>query len=118
MFNIWFNTFFVEGGVLEAPKRTIDKANKDKKHKIYPETFQVNFEFDTIEGDAASAEATSRAIAEQEALAIAGGGDAAAGATPSSPSERPEGAWDDADLTTDDEDDDEDEWEGLPIADV
>lgn len=47
MFNIWFNTFFIQGKKMIAHKLEIDKANKDKKHKVFPETFAVEFEFDT-----------------------------------------------------------------------
>ncbi len=36
MFHLWFNTFFIENNKLSLPKKEIDKANKDKKHKIYP----------------------------------------------------------------------------------
>ena len=43
----WFNTFFVQEDKMVAPKMTIDKANKDKKHKIYPESFAVEFQFET-----------------------------------------------------------------------
>lgn len=110
MFNIWFNTFFIQGKKMLAHKLEIDKANKDKKHKVFPESFAVEFEFDTLEdigGGAASA------VAVQEAAAASGAGSAEGGSGAAA------GGWgDDADLTTDDEDDEDDEWEGLPVSDL
>lgn len=43
MFFTWFNPFFVENNVETVHKPLIDKANKDKKHKVYPEDFYVQF---------------------------------------------------------------------------
>jgi hypothetical protein len=51
MFHLWFNTFFVENNVLSLEKSTIDKANKDKKHKIYPGSFRVDLLFESPEGE-------------------------------------------------------------------
>lgn len=109
MFNIWFNTFFVEGGKMVCIKPQIDKAAKDKKHKIYPESFRVVFEFDQIEGmDDVKTQQAKVAAAQQELAAATDGGDFGA----------QDEKWDDGDLTTDDDDEDDDEWEGLPISDV
>lgn len=122
MFNIWFNTFFIKDDKLTAVKATIDKANKDKKHKVFPEGFTVEFIFETAEGETEAYEAQNAKVAGAEATAadaagmVGGGGD---GPAPASEAKSPgEDRWDDADLTTDDEDDEEDEWEGLPITDV
>jgi len=117
MFNIWFNTFFIESGKMTAEKITIDKANKDKKHKVYPESFSVAFDFEELNvGDDQGSEAVAKVV-DQELAATSAAGvateDGAAGG-----GARTDGAWDDADLTTDDDDDDDDEWEGLPISDV
>eukprot|EP00035_Acanthoeca_spectabilis_P020746 m.434434 g.434434 ORF g.434434 m.434434 type:complete len:385 (+) comp17715_c0_seq1:180-1334(+) len=113
MFNVWFNTYFLKDNKLYAPKPTIDKANKDKKHKIYPEDFAVEFIFDSAPGE-------SELYDEQAAVVTAAVSDGATGADApqGSAASPPDDGPDDADLTTDDEDDDEDEWEGLPITDV
>ena len=69
MFHMWFNTFFVENNTLVIPKSEIDKvcfsarvesnpthacgqASKDKKHKIFPENFSVEFTFEPIDASA------------------------------------------------------------------
>lgn len=109
MFNIWFNTFFLREDRLFAPKPTIDKANKDKKHKIYPEDFAVELSFDSAPGESELYDEQSSAAAS---CGVASGADAPSGAAAGDDDP------DDADLTTDDEDEDEDEWEGLPITDV
>lgn len=41
----WFNPFFVSGDVLGLPKAEIDKAHKDKKHKLFRSDFQLQFGF-------------------------------------------------------------------------
>eukprot|EP00041_Stephanoeca_diplocostata_P017618 m.359794 g.359794 ORF g.359794 m.359794 type:complete len:381 (-) comp20763_c0_seq6:252-1394(-) len=110
MFNIWFNTYFVKDDILHAPKATIDKANKDKKHKVYPETFAVEFEFDAAPGESE----LHLALASEKALE----GSKGDGGDGSKDGAAEEDGWDDADLTTDDDEDDDDEWEGLPITDV
>jgi hypothetical protein len=51
MFHMWFNTFFVENKKLVLQKGTIDKANKDKKHKIFPSSFAVEFAFEDVDSD-------------------------------------------------------------------
>eukprot|EP00039_Didymoeca_costata_P007965 m.105988 g.105988 ORF g.105988 m.105988 type:complete len:385 (+) comp13892_c0_seq2:164-1318(+) len=114
MFNIWFNTFFVENDKMLARKPEIDKAAKDKKHKIYPEKFHVIFEFETIEG--VTAEETQRESGAAEANAGATGGNWNAGDGGDSAIQ--DEKWDDSDLTTDDDDDEDDEFEGLPVSDV
>ena len=67
MFNIWFNTFFIDDGKMLAEKMTIDKANKDKKHKIYPATFSVAFDFETLHVGGDDAEAQK--VVDQELAA-------------------------------------------------
>lgn len=117
MFNIWFNTFFVKDDKMVAEKSTIDKANKDKKHKVFPETFAVEFIFETAHGETELYEAqNTKVVAEQEATVASQAGRAGTGS--GGDVQQGEDEWDDADLTTDDEDDEEDEWEGLPITDV
>lgn len=111
MFNVWFNTYFLKDNKLLAPKPTIDKANKDKKHKIYPEDFAVEFLFDSAPGES---ELYDEQAAIMSSTAAVGAGADVAGTEASPPDEGP----DDADLTTDDEDDDDEDWEGLPITDV
>eukprot|EP00040_Diaphanoeca_grandis_P017809 m.93393 g.93393 ORF g.93393 m.93393 type:complete len:392 (-) comp26629_c0_seq1:392-1567(-) len=122
MFNVWFNTFFIKDNAMTAPKRTVDKANKDKKHKVFPENFEVEFTFESLEGESELYDAqNTRVVAEQEAILTKGAGIMGTGSdmTRMDSSKSPsEDKWDDADLTTDDEDDEEDEWEGLPITDV
>jgi phosphatidylinositol-3,4,5-trisphosphate 3-phosphatase/dual-specificity protein phosphatase PTEN len=104
MFHLWFNTFFVDGHRFVAHQPEIDKANKDKKNKIYPYGFWIEILFGSI--DQSEDGASSRGAS----------GDAPPKLThrDSNLSQAPE--WSDSDLTTTDED--EDEWEGLPISDV
>eukprot|EP00051_Salpingoeca_urceolata_P021052 m.323344 g.323344 ORF g.323344 m.323344 type:complete len:356 (+) comp19725_c2_seq6:632-1699(+) len=46
MFHVWFNTFFIEGSKFVAQKPEVDKAHKDKKHKVFPADFRVEIMFD------------------------------------------------------------------------
>lgn len=123
MCNIWFNTFFVKDDKMIAHKATIDKANKDKKHKVFPESFSIECIFETAQGEVELYEAQNAKVAAAEATVASDAG-MAGDATPSGADDGAkspgvgEDRWDDADLTTDDEDDEEDEWEGLPITDV
>eukprot|EP00730_Choanoeca_flexa_P004859 TRINITY_DN11822_c1_g1_i3.p2 TRINITY_DN11822_c1_g1~~TRINITY_DN11822_c1_g1_i3.p2 ORF type:complete len:374 (+),score=86.14 TRINITY_DN11822_c1_g1_i3:250-1371(+) len=102
MFHLWFNTFFIENNLFLARQPEIDKANKDKKNKIYPPNFAVEIQFEQPGQDASAA---SKATG-QEPPKLTTRGD----------SNISQGEWSDSDLTTTDED--EDEWEGLPISDV
>lgn len=52
MFHMWFNTFFIENHRFRVEKGLIDKANKDKKHKIFPQDFSVELYFDPADGGA------------------------------------------------------------------
>lgn len=117
MFNIWFNTFFVQEDKMVAPKMTIDKANKDKKHKIYPADFAVEFQFETPAELKRETQEAEKAVAAKEAEARSNAGRASQG-TGSFRRDSAAQPADDADLTDDSGDDDEDEWEGLPITDV
>ncbi|KJE90052.1 pten protein [Capsaspora owczarzaki ATCC 30864] len=45
MCHFWFNTFFVQNHTLLLRKVDIDKANKDKKHKIFREDFAIELQF-------------------------------------------------------------------------
>lgn len=46
MFHLWFNTFFVDDTLtFRLAKPELDKANKDKKHKLFPESFAVELTF-------------------------------------------------------------------------
>lgn len=134
MFHLWFNTFFVENNKLTLPKKEIDKANKDKKHKIYPGDFHVDLLFDSPEGElrratqaqiaateAAARQMLGRAVPSKDtpldesvAEAAARKGEPKLRHQASTLSEGAESL--DEDLTTDEDDDDE--WEGLPISDV
>ena len=49
MFHFWFNTSFVENNTLVLSKPEIDKANKDKTHKIFPHNFKVELVFNSSE---------------------------------------------------------------------
>lgn len=148
MFHLWFNTFFIENNVLTAPKATVDKANKDKKHKIYPADFAVECHFDSPERDLRSNEAEKAAVKMEAEVTLAAGKTQHAGdkdnideldepapgvATATLSAEAPATATtrppasarhsavsdDDSDLTTDEEEeDDEDVWQGLPITDI
>eukprot|EP00055_Hartaetosiga_balthica_P009240 m.36374 g.36374 ORF g.36374 m.36374 type:complete len:375 (-) comp6665_c0_seq1:81-1205(-) len=109
MFHLWINTFFIENLKVRAVQSEIDKANKDKKNKIFPPGFAVEIEFESpLEGgdEAKMASLTSKTAqlgVDKPPLAT-------------QPSSSQLGEWSDSDLTTTDEDDDE--WEGLPISDV
>eukprot|EP00053_Salpingoeca_punica_P019783 m.202594 g.202594 ORF g.202594 m.202594 type:complete len:380 (-) comp17722_c2_seq1:95-1234(-) len=109
MFHLWFNTFFIdeeEGGLrFRALKPEIDKANKDKKHKIFPKNFAVEFLFEKPADDI-SARMEGAALSEKPPIR----------SQDSNVSLDPE--FTDSDLTTDDDDDDEDEFKGQPITDV
>ncbi|EDQ86125.1 uncharacterized protein MONBRDRAFT_38555 [Monosiga brevicollis MX1] len=52
MFHLWFNTFFIVNNRFYAAQSEVDKANKDKKNKIYPEGFAIEILFDNPEGNA------------------------------------------------------------------
>ena len=46
MFYFWFNTNFIpESGKFELKKEDIDRAFKDKKHKIYSKNFKIEVEY-------------------------------------------------------------------------
>lgn len=45
MFLFWFNTYFVEDDYLCLSKPELDKACKDKSHKLYDEDFRVELYF-------------------------------------------------------------------------
>ena len=46
LLQFWFNTFFLRGGTaLQLEKMELDKANKDKSHTVFPQTFQVTMMF-------------------------------------------------------------------------
>ncbi|EGD80305.1 hypothetical protein PTSG_10560 [Salpingoeca rosetta] len=45
MFHLWFNTFFIDDLKFVAQQSEIDKANKDKKNKIFPVGFSVEIDF-------------------------------------------------------------------------
>ena len=97
MFHMWFNTFFVDDKKLLIPKNLIDKASKDKKHKLFPADFSVLFTFEDV--DAAHPPPPMPQSASSASLL----------------DKKQDPEFSDSDLTTDDEDD---EFEGLPIADV
>eukprot|EP00049_Salpingoeca_infusionum_P017959 m.355172 g.355172 ORF g.355172 m.355172 type:complete len:382 (-) comp17189_c0_seq1:517-1662(-) len=113
MFHLWFNTFFIEDLKMVATQPEIDKANKDKKNKIYPVGFKVELHFAEISDSSKGAEgkvtqiedgAATDSLAPKPRLAH----------SKSTLSQAPE--FSDSDLTT--TDDEDDEWEGLPISDV
>lgn len=41
----WLNTAFVDPNLEVVPKRTIDSLRTDKKHRKYPQGFQVHLQF-------------------------------------------------------------------------
>lgn len=41
MFHFWFNTGFVDGNVLVFEKNILDKACKDKNHRVFDRHFKV-----------------------------------------------------------------------------
>ena len=45
MFHLWFNTYFIKKEELILRKEEVDKANKDKKCKIYDKGFVVEVQF-------------------------------------------------------------------------
>lgn len=45
MFHFWFNTYFIEGNKLAINQLQTDKANKDKKHKVFKDGFGVEVSF-------------------------------------------------------------------------
>jgi len=45
MFHLWFNTFFIKNEELILRKEEVDKANKDKKCKVYDKNFMVEVQF-------------------------------------------------------------------------
>jgi len=111
MFHLWFNTFFIDNLIFTAQQPEIDKANKDKKNKIYPKGFAVEIHFSSPDGT----ETTPQPVLDPAVTGL-----------PSRPSksELQENSaisqpfdFSDSDLTTEDDDDDDD-WEGLPISDV
>lgn len=53
MCHFWFNTFFIQNYTLTLRKPEIDKANKDKKHKIYKEDFFIEVLFANPTGGSA-----------------------------------------------------------------
>lgn len=112
MFHLWFNTFFIEDSMtLLIPKSELDKANKDKKHKLFPADFKLEIIFERPSGDLS---------AELAPLALAGAGDSRPGLVYQGSTVSQEPASSDSELT-DDDDDDEDEgtqWEGMPVTDV
>eukprot|EP01147_Barroeca_monosierra_P000989 gene988-4232_t len=116
MFHLWFNTFFIDDKFV-AQQSEIDKANKDKKNKIFPVGFAVEIEFLKPEDDTTSATAemlNTETSASEKSSRAGGGGGTEAGTLLLYDKQAPE--WSDSDLTTTDEDDDD--WEGLPISDV
>eukprot|EP01134_Creolimax_fragrantissima_P007959 CFRG7959T1 len=48
LLHFWFNTFFVNDGVLVLKKSEIDKANKDVAHKQYEENFNVTIRMSPV----------------------------------------------------------------------
>lgn len=57
MFAFWFNTLFTTGGnVIEFRKSELDKANKDKSHKTFKESFKVTCQFQPLEVDTGTKE--------------------------------------------------------------
>lgn len=111
MFHLWFNTFFIEDSMrLVVPKNQLDKANKDKKHKLFPRDFAVEIIFEKPDLGVA---------ADMAQLAVAKGAESKPplGHQGSTVSQDPE--YSDSDLTDDDDDDDDEEnWEGMPVTDV
>ncbi|KNC51633.1 uncharacterized protein AMSG_12079 [Thecamonas trahens ATCC 50062] len=45
-FAVWLHASYIENGYLRREKKQIDNAVKDKKHKIYPSDFALEFFFD------------------------------------------------------------------------
>lgn len=117
MLHLWFNTFFIEDSMrLVIPKSELDKANKDKKHKLFPPDFAVEIIFERPTPDAAGPASAAMAGALHSSAAAAPRPPAMAHQD-STVSQDPE--YSDSDLTDDDDDeDDEENWEGMPVTDV
>lgn len=51
LFHFWVNTRFIvaDGGRVELTKPEIDKVNKDRKHKIYPQNFRVELRVEVLD---------------------------------------------------------------------
>ena len=58
MFHFWFNTFFIKNEELVLRKEEVDKANKDKKCKVYDRGFMVEIQFARL--DATGSEIAGR----------------------------------------------------------
>jgi hypothetical protein len=53
MFHLWFNTYFVRNEELILRKEEVDKANKDKKCKVYDRGFTVEVQFARLNSEGA-----------------------------------------------------------------
>lgn len=125
--HLWLNTFFVDDLKFTAKQPEIDKANKDKKNKIFPVGFAIEIYFQPIEGESSSNATTNTADATgvlpepPGPKNVVGRSVAAADAksklTHQDSTVSQSAEWSDSDLTTEDEEEDDD-WEGLPISDV
>jgi len=102
MLHLWFNTFFIDESMrLVIPKSELDKANKDKKHKLFPSDFAVEIVFEKPEG--AAPDLSHLAVGDRAAEVVK----PPLGHQASTVSQDPE--YSDSDLTDDDDDDDDDE---------
>lgn len=54
MFSFWFCTSFVKENRLVLKKDGLDKAHKDKNHRLYPENFRIELEFSEMVPEARS----------------------------------------------------------------
>eukprot|EP00048_Salpingoeca_helianthica_P000534 m.42216 g.42216 ORF g.42216 m.42216 type:complete len:372 (+) comp10618_c0_seq2:198-1313(+) len=93
MFQVWFNTHFIDDLKVSFQKPELDKANKDKKHKLFPADFTVELTFAPASDDALAAAAAASAEPARSAA--------------SSPEKKVSQNPSDSELTTDDDDDDE-----------